>query len=225
MTAMLDDVDPTGTLRGGLEEALGTTRCRFLLGLLGAAAAAVAGPLDTARAGTLSEGDVSILQFDLQFEYLQATMYSEAVRLGHLSHDVHAVARVIGAHEWAHARALHGLLGSRAVKRAHFDYHGVTEHQDAFVKTAVAFEDLTAALLKYQALRLDSKSVLAAAASLHSVEARHAAWMRRLAGRVPTVTAFDEPTSQDAAKGLILNTGFVSSDPKTHGSGAPGFTG
>jgi hypothetical protein len=225
MSHMLDDVDPAGTLRGRLEDALGTTRCRFLLGLLGAAAASVAGPLDTARAGRLSETDVAILQFDLQFEYLQASMYTEAVRLGHLSAKARAVARVIGAHEWAHARAIRGLLGSRAVQKAHFDFHGVTEHQDRFIRTAVAFEDLTAALLKYQALRLDSKSVLAAAASLHSVEARHAAWMRRLAGRVPTLTAFDQPISQPAAKRLILDTGFVSSDPKTHSSLAPGFTG
>jgi Ferritin-like domain len=225
MTRMLEDVDPTGTLRGGLEEALGTTRCGFLLGLLAAAAATVAGPQDAAQAGRLSESDVAILQFDLQFEYLQAAMYTEAVRIGHLTPKARDVARVIGAHEWAHARAIRHLLGSRAVKRAHFDYHGVTEHQGTFIRTAVAFEDLTAALLKYQALRLDSKSVLAAAASLHSVEARHAAWMRRLAGRVPTLTAFDQPKSQDAAKELILDTGFVRSDPKTHSSLAPGFTG
>jgi hypothetical protein len=222
---MLEDIDPTGALRGRLEDALGTTRCGFLLGLLGAAAATVAGPVESAQAGRLSESDVAILRFDLQFEYLQASMYTEAVRIGHLSPKAKEVARVVGAHEWAHARALKGLLGSRAVRRAHFDYHGVTEHQGAFIKTAVAFEDLTAALLKYQALRIDSKSVLAAAASLHSVEARHAAWMRRLAGRVPTLTAFDQPIAQDAAKRLIVNTGFVSSHPRTESSLPPGFTG
>jgi hypothetical protein len=225
MRSILDDIDHTGCVRGQLEETLGTTRSGFLFALLGAAAATVAAPATVTAAGRLSAGDVAILQFDLQLEYLQASMYSEAVRLGHLTSSVRDVARVVGAHEWAHARALKGLLGSHAVKRAHFNYHGVTEHEQAFIKTAVAFEDMTAALLKYQALRLDSDRVLAAAASLHSVEARHAAWMRRLAGRVPTLTAFDEPISQTAAKRLIVNTGFISSDPTTASRLPPGFTG
>jgi hypothetical protein len=117
------------------------------------------------------------------------------------------------------------LLGDRAVPRAHFDYHGVTEHEGAFIRTAVAFEDLTTALLKYQALRLESASILSAAASLHSVEARHAAWMRRLAGRLPTSTAFDEPISQEAAKRVIVDTGFISQGPTTRSDLPPGFTG
>jgi ferritin-like protein len=221
---MLDEIDPTGEARDGLEDALGTTRAGFLLGLL-TAAAGVAGSIDDADAGTMAPGDVAILRFDLQFEYLQATMYTEAVRIGHLSPKAREVARVVGAHEWAHAHALRQLLGHRAVHRGHFDYHGVTERESAFIKTAVAFEDLTTALLKYQALRLRSKSILSAAASLHSVEARHAAWMRRLAGRLPTSTAFDQPIAQDAAKRVIVDTGFISRDPTTNSDLPPGFTG
>ena len=43
----------------------------------------------------------------------------------------------------------------------------MTEDDAAFVKTAVAFEDLTAALLKWQAPRLDSRSIVAAVLTLH----------------------------------------------------------
>ena len=225
MTPICDDIDPSGLLREQVQDALGPTRAGFLFGILGAAAAGVMGRVSTAAAGTLSSGDAAILRFDLQFEYLQAAMYTEAVRIGHLSTKSREVARVVGAHEWAHARALKQLLGHHAVPRAHFDYHGVTEHEGAFIKTAVAFEDLTAALLKYQAARLESASILSAAASLHSVEARHAAWMRRLAGRLPTVTAFDEPISQKAAKRVIIDTGFFSQGPTTQSDLPPGFTG
>jgi hypothetical protein len=225
MTDIYDDLDPSGRLRQQLGDALGATRAGFLFGILGAAAAGVTGRLSTAAAAALSTGDAAILRFDLQFEYLQAAMYTEALRIGHLSTKTREVARVIGAHEWAHARALKQLLGDRAVPRAHFDYHGVTEHEGAFIRTAVAFEDLTAALLKYQALRLESASILSAAASLHSVEARHAAWMRRLAGRLPTSTAFDEPISQELAKRLIVATGFISHGPTTRSELPPGFTG
>jgi hypothetical protein len=225
VTRMLDGVDPSGLLREQLDAALGTTRAEFLLSMLAGAAAGVAGPVSTAAAGSLSRGDTAILRFDQQFEYLQATMYSEAVKIGHLSPNVRDAARVIGAHEWAHARVLKRLLGRHAVRRGHFDYHGVTDNERAFIRTAVAFEDLTAALLKYQALRLQSDRILSAAASLHSVEARHAAWMRRIAGRLPTSTAFDQSVSQDAAKTVIVGTSFVSDDPMTRSHLPPGFTG
>lgn len=56
----------------------------------------------------------------------------------------------------------------------------MTEDDRAFTETAVAFEDLTAALLKTQAVRVDSRHVLAALVSPHSVEARHAAVRTRL---------------------------------------------
>ena len=62
----------------------------------------------------------------------------------------------------------------------------------------MAFEDLTAALLKWQAPRLDSRSIVAAAVTLHSVETRHAAWIRHLIGLKPATSAFDKPASQAA---------------------------
>jgi len=152
-------------------------------------------------------------------------MYSQALRLGRLRPPVRKAARVVGAHEWAHARALKRLLGRRAVPRGFFDYRGVTENDRAFLRTAVAFEDLTAALLKYQAVRLDSRAVLAAAISLHSVEARHAAWLRRVAGVLPTRTAFDPAASQARMHDLIVSTHFLAKDPTTGARRAPGFTG
>jgi hypothetical protein len=51
-------------------------------------------------------------------------------------------------------------------------------------------------LLKTQAVQVDSPRILTALATLHSVEARHAAWLRHIAGIVPAADAFDEPTSK-----------------------------
>ena len=67
---------------------------------------------------------------------------------------------------------------ARRIKRPAFNFRGTTEARRAFLKTAVAFEDLAVAAYKGQAPRLHSKPVLATAVSIHSVEARHAAWMR-----------------------------------------------
>jgi hypothetical protein len=223
---MIEALDPRGDLRGAFVETLGPTRGELLIGALGAAtvwAGASAASADAAAG--LTHNDTRILRFDLQLEYLQATMYTQALRIGHLRPAVRGPARVIGAHEWAHAAAIKKILGPAAVPRGFFDYHGVTENESAFLKTAVAFEDLTAALLKYQAVRLDSRQVLAAAISLHSVEARHASWIRRVAGVLPTLTAFDKPQSQARMRDLIASTHFVARDPKTGATRAPGFTG
>jgi Ferritin-like domain len=222
---MLDELDPGGCVRESLLETLGVGRAELLLGALTGAAAWTAGRAGRAVGAGLTGNDIRILRFDLQLEYLQAGMYTQALRLGHLRPAVRDAARVVGAHEWAHARALKTILGPRAVRRGFFDYHGVTEDERAFLRTAVAFEDLTAALLKYQAVRLDSRAVLAAAISLHSVEARHAAWLRRVAGALPTLKAFDRPASQASMRDLVLSTHFLAKDPTTGARRAPGFTG
>jgi ferritin-like protein len=223
--SMLDELDARGGVRESLLDVLGVGRAELLLGALAGAAGWTAGRAGDAVSAGLTENDTRILRFDLQLEYLQAMMYTQALRLGHLRPAVREAARVVGAHEWAHARALKGILGPRAVRRGFFDYHGVTEDERAFLRTAVAFEDLTAALLKYQAVRLDSRAVLAAAISLHSVEARHAAWLRRVAGVLPTLKAFDRPASQAKMRDLVLSTHFLAKDPTTGARRAPGFTG
>jgi hypothetical protein len=103
----------------------------------------------------------------------------------------------------------------------------VTEDDAAFVKTAVAFEDLTAALLKWQAPRLDSRSIVAAVLTLHSVETRHAAWIRHIVGVLPATTAFDQPAPQDQMAELVASTHFVTSGWATvvAKKRKPGFTG
>ena len=99
----------------------------------------------------------------------------------------------MGGHERDHVRAFKAQLKSAAIKEPKFNFHGVTENPKAFRSTAVAFEDLAVAAYKEQAPKLKSKSYLAAALGIHTVEARHAAWIRRLAGVLPAAKALDEP--------------------------------
>ena len=72
---------------------------------------------------------------------------------------------------------------------------------------------------------MDSRRVLAALVSLHSVEARHAAWIRHIAGIVPASKAFDQPTSKANVVKLVDATNFVTTAPKTKGRRKPRFTG
>jgi hypothetical protein len=190
-------------------------------GLVGALAGA------TSANGVVAQTkrDISILRFDLVLEYLQSGLYTEAERLGALKPETLAWARVVGAHERAHAIAIKNILGSNAVASPSFDYRGVTENEKAFTKTAVAFEELTAAILKWQAVRLDSREILAAAVSLHSVETRHAAWIRRVVGVRPVQTAFDHAAPQQQMAKLIRSTRFIVARPTTSKRRTPSFTG
>jgi hypothetical protein len=106
-----------------------------------------------------------------------------------------------------------------------FDYGSVTSNEQAFIKTAVAFEDLTAALLKWQAPRLDSRSILSAVATLHSVETRHAAWIRHIVGLQPATGPFDQPASQRKMAALIASTHFISRPARTSSHNRPRLTG
>jgi hypothetical protein len=122
-------------------------------------------------------------------------------------------------------QAIKNLLGRKVLKSSSFNYGDVTSDESAFLKTTVAFEDLTAALLKWQAPRLDSREIVAAAVSLHSVETRHAAWIRRVIGLQPAATAFDKPASQHKMAQLIDSTNFIVSQPQTAANKSPRFTG
>ncbi len=224
----LADLDRDGALEEAAATAFPMSRREFLhSGVVGGGAvlAALALPADAEAAVARTKTDIAIVNFDVVLEYLQSALYVEAQRLGALKPKTLGWARVVGAHELAHVEALKNMV-ARPPKRPAFDFRGVTQNERSFVRTAVAFEDLTAALLKSQALRLDSREILAAAATLHSVETRHAAWIQRIVGIRPSSSAFDEPASQRRMANLIASTGFVTSRPRTtRRRRAPRYTG
>src|SRR5919204_1048772 len=221
----LADLDRDGAIREAFEEASGESRASFL----GKAALGGAALLSTlaapARAEAAVPSDVAILNYALTLEYLQASFYTEAERLGAIRGKLRRIPPQLGAVERAHVKAIRGVLGRSAVKRPAFDFHGVTENESAFLKTAVAFEDLAAAAYKAQAARITSPALLAAAVSIHSVEARHAAWMRFLAGAKPATTAFDEGKSIPEVRSIVASTHFVAAHPKMTAKKRPKFTG
>ncbi len=224
----LDDFDRDGALAEVAHDAgAATTTRRGIIGLAmgGTALGLLVGTSPDAAFGS-ANSDVRILNFALGLEYLQAAFYSEAERLGALRGPLAEQAKVVGAHERSHVSAFRSVLGKAAIKEPAFDFRGVTEAQDAFRRTAVAFEDLAVAAYKYQAPRIRSKTYLQAAISIHSVEARHAAWIRRLAGVLPAATAFDQPLAPERVDALVASTRFVVASPQTSArGGSPRFTG
>jgi rubrerythrin len=221
----LDQLDTDGALREALERVRPVSRAELLAGAAigaGAVIAALARPLD---AQATSVRDVDILNYALTLEYLQAAFYTEAERNKALGKRATAAVEVVGAVERAHVRAFRKALGAAAVKRPEFNFGGTTEAERPFLKTAVAFEDLAVAAYKGQAPRISSPAVLAVAVGIHSVEARHAAWMRHLFGIQPSPHAFDDALSRPAVERIVASTHFISSRPTTSKKGPPRYTG
>jgi Ferritin-like domain len=212
---------------GALEEALasihGDTRAGMLRkALVGGAALLGAGAMPAAAVAQ-GDNDIHILNYALTLELIQDSFYSEVERLGAIKGALAEQARVVAAHERAHVRAFQQVLGSKAVKRARFDFRGATENADRFRRTAVAFEDLAVAAYKGAAPLIKRRAYLVPALAIHTVEARHAAWIRRLAGITPAAHAFDEPRSEASTLRVVERADFTV-DMQTSGS-APQFTG
>ncbi len=208
----LADVDRDEALTEAVAALQGDTRAEMLRrAALGGAAmlTALAAPPAEAVAKVT---DVDILNFGLRFERLQATFYTEAEELGTIatmSPEKRRWAQTLGAHERAHVAIIKQVLGDAAGKKPFFNFRGNTESEEAFTRTAVAMEDLTTALLTGVTPVLHSRALVAAAFSLLTVEARHAAWIRFINGHTPAPAAFDVRKSEAAILKAVGATGFI----------------
>jgi rubrerythrin len=218
---ILSEIDCDDAIAEALDALHGTTRAGFFRRAALGSAALLAASAEPASAA-IGKRDEAILNYALTLEYVQDSFYSEVERLGTLSGALEKQAKTVAAHERAHVKAFREVLGSRAVKRPRFDFRGATEDADSFRKTAVAFEDLAVAAYKGQAPLIQSRAYLVPALAIHSVEARHAAWIRRLAGEVPAADAFDEPRSMRSTLAIVADTHFV---VNTRSRRKPKFTG
>jgi Ferritin-like domain len=222
----LDVLDQDGAIREALEEAGGDSRADFLRKATVGGAALVGAFAVAPAASAQSKSDVAILNYALTLEYVQAAFYTEAEQAGALRGKAARAASVVGPVERAHVDAFRKALGSAAVKRPTFNFQGVTEDQGKFLETAVAFEDLAVAAYKAKAPELKSPALLAVAVAIHSVEARHAAWMRRLVGILPAAKPFDDAIEEPEIRRIVASTGFIVAPADTRSDREePRFTG
>jgi ferritin-like protein len=224
----LEQLDRDEALLEAVAVLHGDTRADFLRkATLGSGALLTALAAPAAAADRIT--DLEILNFGLRFERLQATFYSEADAtgtVGKMPAPKQRWAEVLGAHERAHVRILKKILGDKAGKRPFFDFHGVTETDDGFTRTAVAMEDLTVALLAGVTPRVHDRRLTAALFGLLTTEARHASWARHIVRSTPAATAFDEPRSLDDVRGTVARTRFIVARPRmTSRRRRPRFTG
>jgi Ferritin-like domain len=227
----LEQLDADGALQESIADLYGDTRAELLRkAVIGGTTllAALASP--PALASEMPKpNDVRIFQYALNFEYLQASFYTETERAGTVAkmEEPRAVwARTLGAHERAHVKIIKKVLGEAATKKPFFDFQGNTETESRFTRTAVAMEDLTTALLTGVTPELHSRGLVAAAFSLITVEARHAAWARHLSGIVPVAGPFDRAKPVSEVDRVVASTGFTSTlVPKITARVEPKFVG
>jgi rubrerythrin len=131
--------------------------------------------------------DLEILNYALTLEYLEADFYAQVIDSGLAKGDIAELAKAIGQSEQDHVDALTKTitsLGGKPVSAPKTKFEPVlAKGLDVVLQTAATVETLGAAAYLGQAPRIKNKDVLAAALSIHTVEARHAAGLNMLVGR------------------------------------------
>lgn len=138
---------------------------------------------------------VDVLNFALTLEYLEDEFYRTAVgSSGLIPRNTRDVFEQISKHETAHVKLLASVLGSQAVPKPTFDFTAggqfgdVFRNYQTFLALSQSFEDTGVRAYKGQAGNLASNDmILTTALRIHSVEARHAAMVRKIRNDTPWI--------------------------------------
>jgi hypothetical protein len=143
-----------------------------------------------------SSGDLAIVNYALTLEYLESQFYDNVIKSGLFHGKDLSVLKMFGAEEADHVEALKtvaGQLGTAAAEpTGKFPIHSAAQ----VTALAATVENVGASAYLGQAPNIKSKEILAAALSIHSIEARHAATLNLLLKKSPTPDgAFARPMS------------------------------
>jgi rubrerythrin len=160
------------------------------------------GTATSGSGGTASRGDLDILNYALTLEYLETDFYRKVNEAGLFSGKTADLLKRFGDEEAQHVDALRQTirkLGGTpvAAPRTRFPL----DNANQVARLAATVENLGANAYLGQAALIKSKEVLAAALSIHSVEARHAAVLNRLVGQNVSP---DGPFAKPASRAQVL---------------------
>jgi hypothetical protein len=152
--------------------------------------------------------DMRVLRFLLVLELAQATFYDAALRSGALRGELLTYARIVAPQEHDHVALLQERLGSEAGAAPGFDFAEATSSPERFRQAAIDLEEATAAAYIGQGASLTADAVKDAA-RIVAVEARHAAWIRDLAGITPAPRPADPARDADDVLSDLRTKGFL----------------
>jgi Ferritin-like domain len=152
------------------------------------------GAASTTADAPSASGDLGIVNYALTLEYLEAQFYDKVIASGLFNGSTLATLKGFGAEEHEHVSALKqaaASLGTPAGEpNGKFPIHNAAQ----VTKLAATVENLGASAYLGQAGNIKSKEILAAALSIHTIEARHAATLNTLLKMSPTPDgAFAKP--------------------------------
>ena len=149
-----------------------------------AASATATAAASTATSSGSPAGDVAILNYALTLEYLETQFYNKVIAAKLFTGAAGSLVKSFGEQEQTHVEAIKAVLtqlGATPVAEPTGKFPVTTPA--AVANLAYTVENLGAAAYLGQAAAIQSKSVLAAALSIHSVEARHAATFATLVSK------------------------------------------
>lgn len=191
------------------------TRARLLRAAVGGGAIVAGGAVigarsdgDSVLAAPSEDADAKILNFFVLLEYVQEGFYREAVKSGRLTGNLLEFASTVGPQETQHVALLTERLGSRARPRPTSDFGDALSTPERFREAAVQLEETAIAGYIGQASNL-TRGTLGSVATLVSVEARQAAWIRDLAGLPPAPRAADPARSAEAVVADLRKQGLI----------------
>lgn len=133
------------------------------------------------------EGDIGIVNYALTLEYLEAGFYDAVAKSGLFKGDDLALIKTFGDHEQQHVDALTATvkdLGGKPAPEPKAEFP--LDSAEEVLMLAATVENLGAAAYLGQAAAIENPDILAAALSIHTVEARHAAALNTIIGETIT---------------------------------------
>jgi hypothetical protein len=160
-------------------------------------------------ASSANAADLKIVNYALTLEYLESEFYSKVAAAGLFKGATLTTLKLFGSEEADHVTALHALalkLGGPAAPKPKGKFP--VKSAASVATLAATVENLGASAYLGQAPLIQSPEVLAAALSIHSIEARHAATLNLLTKMNPTPNgAFAKPSTM--AEVLKAVTPFI----------------
>jgi hypothetical protein len=224
MAFNLEEVDVDGAIRNGAEDASGDTRLSFLKkGALAGGAALSGGAVlsalvpgaamaaSTAPPATFGKGDIGILNFALTLEYLERAFYEEASSKGIAkSADAKTFLKTTLKDEKAHVAFLVKALGKSAIKEPSFNFGTALKTEASFLDTSYVLENTGVHAYLGQAGNIKTPAYLLAAASIVTIEARHAGAVGLIIGKgIDQVGSFDTGLPAAAILKAVTATKFI----------------
>jgi Ferritin-like domain len=162
---------------------------------------------------SFGKGDIGILNYALTLEYLEAAFYNEATKNKVASGaQESAFLKTTTADENAHVAFLKKALGSKAVKAPKVDFGDATS-KAKWIPTSFALENTGVHAYSGQVLNISNPAYVAAAASILTIEARHASvaglLMKPTEKNLTPDGAFDTPFTAAEVLKAVEGTGFL----------------